>query len=74
MKRIIANIERYLMAVDLAEVSNDLDNYKAEERAIDRQFLEMEKLTDNYTKTAIRKACVRNENPRVRSFYTMYIK
>ena len=74
MKRIIKNIERYLKAVDDAELANDNDNYKAEEKAVNKQFDEYEKLMENYTKTAIKKACVRNENTRVRSFYTMYIK
>lgn len=74
MKRLIKNIERYLLAVDQEHSANDNCNDKAEAKAIDKQFNEMEKLTDNYTKTAIKKACVGNDNPRIKSFYNMYIK
>ncbi len=74
MKRLISNIKRYLLAVDREHSANNDCNDKLEAKAIDKQFDEMEKLLENYTKTAIRKACTGHEEPRIKSFYNMYIK
>ena len=72
-KRILNNVKRYLAAIDAEHVANDNCDDKAEERAVNKQFLEMDKLIENYSKTTIKKTCMNNDNKRITQFYKMYM-
>lgn len=73
MKRLTSYIEKYLEAVDLEDKASNEGNSKAEERAIDKQFMMMEKISE-FTKTKVKAACKVSENKRVKSFFNMYMK